>query len=175
MIGKKIICVALAASLMTATSAMAENIVINVSYAGSTDSTYGIFTSLFKKYAEASVDGVTIKPRCCASLITEDEAFKALQLGTVDMAIITGNNVSPHYPLWDAFVLPYIFMIAITAIGCWTAPSAANFEMRLKRKPVCMCCRGATLFTVIFTTPSVPSTPWRTWPVLKFACRKTKL
>ena len=32
-----------------------------------------------------------------------------MQLGTVDMAIITGNNVAPHYPLWDAFVLPYIF------------------------------------------------------------------
>ena len=86
-----------------------DDVVINIAYAGTEDSTYGIFTSLFKKYAENRVPGVIIKPRCCASLITEDEAFKALQLGTVDMAIITGNNVSPHYPLWDAFVLPYIF------------------------------------------------------------------
>ncbi len=87
----------------------ADDVVINIAYAGSEDSTYGVFTTLFKRYAEEMVDGVVIKPRCCASLITEDEAFKALQLGTVDMAIITGNNVSPHYPLWDAFVLPYIF------------------------------------------------------------------
>ena len=89
--------------------AQADDVVINIAYAGSEDSTYGIFTSIFKKYAEAEVDGIVVKPRCCASLITEDEAFKALQLGTVDMSIITGNNVSPHYPLWDAFVLPYIF------------------------------------------------------------------
>lgn len=87
----------------------ADDIVINIAYAGTEDSTYGIFTALFVKYAEQMVDGITIKPRCCASLTTEDEAFKALQLGTVDMAIITGNNISPHYPLWDAFVLPYIF------------------------------------------------------------------
>lgn len=87
----------------------ADDIVINIAYAGTEDSTYGIFTTLFKKYAEQMVDGITIKPRCCTSLVTEDEAFKALQLGTVDMAIITGNNVSPHYPLWNAFVLPYIF------------------------------------------------------------------
>lgn len=87
----------------------ADNININIAYAGTQDSTYGTFTALFKKYAEEMVEGITIKPRCCASLITEDEAFKALQLGTVDMSIITGNNVSPHYPLWDAFVLPYIF------------------------------------------------------------------
>ena len=92
-----------------AAPARADDIVVNIAYAGSEDSTYGIFTSLFKERAERMVEGVSIKPRCCASLITEDEAFKALQLGTVDMAIITGNNVSPHYPLWDAFVLPYIF------------------------------------------------------------------
>ena len=28
-----------------------------------------------------------------AQLVKEDEAFKAMQLGTVDMAIITGNNL----------------------------------------------------------------------------------
>lgn len=134
MIGKKIICVALAASLMTATSAVAENIVINVSYAGSTDSTYGIFTSLFKKYAEAAVDGVTIKPRCCASLITEDEAFKALQLGTVDMAIITGNNVSPHYPLWDAFVLPYIFYDRDHGYRVLDGPVGGEFRDAFEKK-----------------------------------------
>ena len=50
-----------------------------------------------------------MKVRCCGQLLGEDEAFKAMQLGTVDMHIITGNNVSPHFPLMDAFVLPYIF------------------------------------------------------------------
>ena len=92
-----------------ASPARADDIVINVAYAGSEDSEYGILTSLFKKHVERLVPGVEVKPRCCASLITEDEAFKAMQLGTVDMAIITSNNISPHYPLMDAFVLPYIF------------------------------------------------------------------
>lgn len=90
-------------------SARAADIVINVAYAGSEDSEYGLMTRLFKEHAERLLPGVEIKPRCCASLITEDEAFKAMQLGTVDMAIITSNNISPHYPLMDAFVLPYIF------------------------------------------------------------------
>ncbi len=89
--------------------ARADNIVVNIAYAGSEDSEYGIMTALFKKNAERLLPGVTVKPRCCASLVTEDEAFKAMQLGTVDMAIITSNNISPHYPLMDAFVLPYIF------------------------------------------------------------------
>ena len=34
-----------------------------------------------------------------------------MQLGTVDMSIITGNNLSPHFALTDAFVLPYILKI----------------------------------------------------------------
>lgn len=32
-----------------------------------------------------------------------------MQLGTVDGFIITANNVSPHWPLMDVTVLPYIF------------------------------------------------------------------
>lgn len=90
-------------------SARAADITFNVAYAGGEDSEYGLMTALFKQHVERLVPGVTIKPRCCASLVTEDEAFKAMQLGTVDMAIITSNNISPHYPLMDAFVLPYIF------------------------------------------------------------------
>lgn len=95
-------------SLFTA-PARAADITINVAYAGSEESEYGLLTSLFKAHVEHLLPEVEVKPRCCASLITEDEAFKAMQLGTVDMAIITSNNISPHYPLMDAFVLPYIF------------------------------------------------------------------
>lgn len=99
----------LALSAALPVSARAADLVINVAYAGSEDSQYGILTGLFKNHVERLLPGVEVKPRCCASLITEDEAFKAMQLGTVDMAIITSNNISPHYPLMDAFVLPYIF------------------------------------------------------------------
>ncbi|MEL6965070.1 MAG: hypothetical protein AAFO01_20145, partial [Pseudomonadota bacterium] len=43
---------------------------------------------------------------------SEDEAFKDMQLGTVDGFFITANNVSPHWPLMDVTVLPYIFQNA---------------------------------------------------------------
>lgn len=98
----------LAMCLITSAPARAD-VTINVAYAGPETSDYGLMTDIFKKHAERLVPGVTIKHRCCASLVTEDEAFKAMQAGTVDMAIITGNNVSPHYLPMDALVLPYIF------------------------------------------------------------------
>ncbi len=89
---------------------MAADVTINLGYAAAETSSYGILASNFEKLLEQYSNGsIDVKVRCCAQLITEDEAFKALQLGTVDMYIITGNNVSPHFPLMDAFVLPYIF------------------------------------------------------------------
>ena len=90
--------------------ATAANVTINLGYAAAETSTYGVLAGQFEELAEAYSDGsIDVKVRCCAQLLTEDEAFKALQLGTVDMYIITGNNVSPHFPLMDAFVLPYVF------------------------------------------------------------------
>ena len=44
-----------------------------------------------------------------AQIAGEDDAFKALQLGTVDGYLISQNNVSPSWPLMDVLVLPYIF------------------------------------------------------------------
>jgi tripartite ATP-independent transporter DctP family solute receptor len=98
------------ASISASTTALAGNVTINLGYAAAETSTYAIladkFAELAEKYSGGSID---VKIRCCAQLVTEDEAFKAMQLGTVDMYIITGNNISPHFPLMDAFVLPYIF------------------------------------------------------------------
>lgn len=106
---RAMLALALVFSLGAAPAARAAEMVANVAYAGSEESEYGLLTALFKQHAERLLPELEVKPRCCASLITEDEAFKAMQLGTVDMAIITSNNISPHYPLMDAFVLPYIF------------------------------------------------------------------
>lgn len=90
--------------------AQADNVTINLGYATAETSSYSILANKFEELAEKYSDGtIDVKVRCCAQLVTEDEAFKAMQLGTVDMHIITGNNVSPHFPLMDAFVLPYIF------------------------------------------------------------------
>lgn len=90
--------------------ASAQDVTINLGYAAAETSAYAVlankFEALVEDYSGGSID---VKVRCCGQLMGEDEAFKALQLGTVDMFIITGNNISPHFPLMDAFVLPYIF------------------------------------------------------------------
>ncbi len=103
-----------AASLLalafSTTAAMADDVVINLGYAAAEGSSYAVLANKFEELAEEYSGGtIDVKVRCCGQLMGEDEAFKAMQLGTVDMHVITGNNVSPHFPLMDAFVLPYIF------------------------------------------------------------------
>ena len=83
---------------------------MNLGWATPLDSDYGLFVGKFaelvKKYTNGSV---TVRSRCCAQIASEDDAFKALQLGTVDGYIISQGNVSPSWPLIDVLVLPYIF------------------------------------------------------------------
>ena len=100
----------LAALAVTSTSAFAGDVVINLGYAAAEGSSYSVLANKFEELAEEYSGGsIDVKVRCCGQLMGEDEAFKAMQLGTVDMHVITGNNISPHFPLMDAFVLPYIF------------------------------------------------------------------
>ncbi len=97
-------------AVLSSGSALAENVTVNLGYAAAETSTYGVLANKFEELAEKYSNGsINVKVRCCGQLLTEDEAFKAMQLGTVDMHIITGNNVSPHFPLMDAFVLPFVF------------------------------------------------------------------
>lgn len=101
---------AISALLFGAQSAAADDVTINLGYAAAETSSYAILANKFEELAEEYSGGsIDVKVRCCGQLMGEDEAFKAMQLGTVDMHIITGNNVSPHFPMMDAFVLPYIF------------------------------------------------------------------
>ncbi|MGY8871039.1 MAG: TRAP transporter substrate-binding protein [Pseudomonadales bacterium] len=91
-------------------SSLAADVTINLGYTGAKGGSYTILADKFEELAEKYTHGsVDVKVRCCGQLVTEDEAFKALQLGTIDMSIITNSNISPHYPLMDVFVLPYIF------------------------------------------------------------------
>lgn len=100
----------LALSFLATGSLGAKTLNINLGYASSKGSSHSILADSFKMFAEQYAGNtIDVKIRCCTQLATEDEAFKAMQLGIIDMYIITGNNVSPHYPLMDAFVLPYIF------------------------------------------------------------------
>ena len=97
-------------TMLAALPALAADVTMNLGYNAPEKSLYGRLSDIFKEKAEAYTNGaVEVKIRCCGQISTEDEAFKAMQLGTVDAFIITANNVSPHWPLMDVTVLPYIF------------------------------------------------------------------
>ncbi len=86
------------------------DITMNLGWATPLESSYGDLATKFEELTETYSNGtIDVKLRCCAQIATEDDAFKALQLGTVDAYFISQNNVSPHWPLMDVFVLPYIF------------------------------------------------------------------
>ncbi|MEX0317153.1 MAG: TRAP transporter substrate-binding protein [Ruegeria sp.] len=103
--------VSLAAGLtLSALPAAAADVTMNLGFGAPEASIYGRFGTIFKDKLEALSDGtIEVKLRCCNQISSEDEAFKAMQLGTVDGFFITANNVSPHWPLMDVTVLPYIF------------------------------------------------------------------
>ena len=122
-----------AAAVLTIGAAQADDVTINLGYAAAETSTYGVLANKFEELAERYSNGtIDVKVRCCAQLVTEDEAFKAMQLGTVDMHIITGNNVSPHFPLMDAFVLPYVFQNKEHAYNVLEGDVGADFSSKLQ-------------------------------------------
>ena len=111
--GLKSATLSLAALAVSATTALAADVTMNVGFGAPEESLYGRFGVIFERLAEEYTGGsVDVKLRCCNQIATEDEAFKAMQLGTVDGFFITANNVSPHWPLMDVTVLPYIFQDA---------------------------------------------------------------
>ena len=125
---------ALLIAALTASPALAKKLVINLGYASSEGSTYAVLADKFEELAEKYSNGtIDVKVRCCTQLATEDEAFKAMQLGTVDMYVITSNNISPHFPLMDAFVLPYIFQSKEHTYKVLDGPIGGKFAEDLKK------------------------------------------
>lgn len=101
---------AVVALAMSTAAVSAQDITMNVGFGAPEDSLYGRFGAIFEELAEQYTNGaVDVRLRCCNQVATEDEGFRAMQLGTVDGFFITANNVSPHWPLMDVTVLPYIF------------------------------------------------------------------
>ncbi len=135
MLKSKFLPLALSAALLAASAqaTSASDVVINLGYAAAEGSSYSVLANKFAELAEEYSDGsIDVKVRCCGQLMGEDEAFKAMQLGTVDMHIITGNNISPHFPLMDAFVLPYIFEDKEHAYAVLEGEVGADFSTRLE-------------------------------------------
>lgn len=83
--------------------------VLNLGFSTPVESDYGVFSNKFAQLVKERMgSAVDVKIRCCATISTEDDAFKALQLGTVDAYFVSQNNISPHFPLMDILVLPYV-------------------------------------------------------------------
>jgi TRAP-type transport system periplasmic protein len=83
---------------------------LNLGFSTPVESDYGITAGKLQQLVKERMgDAIDVRVRCCATIATEDDVFKALQLGTVDAYFISGNNISPHFPLMDITVLPYIF------------------------------------------------------------------
>ncbi|MCK0168858.1 TRAP transporter substrate-binding protein [Jannaschia sp. S6380] len=98
------------AAILLAAPVAAQEKTMNVGFSTPLDSDYGVLASRFEELVEEYTDGaIDVKLRCCGQIASEDDAFKAMQLGTVDAYFVSQNNVSPHWPLMDVFVLPYTF------------------------------------------------------------------
>lgn len=110
LMGMKTVAASFLAMAMTTSAAFAADVTMNVGFGAPEDSLYGRFGKIFERLAEDYTAGtVDVKLRCCNQISSEDEGFKAMQLGTVDGFFITTNNISPHWDLMDVTVLPYIF------------------------------------------------------------------
>jgi tripartite ATP-independent transporter DctP family solute receptor len=88
----------------------AAQTVMNLGWATPLQSNNGVFARRFAdRVAELTASRVQVRLRPSAQIATEDDAVKAMQLGTVDGYLVSVNNISPHFGLMDVFVLPYVF------------------------------------------------------------------
>ncbi len=108
--------------------------VMNLGFSTPVESDYGVFSLKFAQLVKERMGGaIDVKIRCCATIATEDDAFKALQLGTVDAYFISQNNISPHFPLMDILVLPYIFQGVAHVRKVRDGAVAAELAERLRK------------------------------------------
>jgi tripartite ATP-independent transporter DctP family solute receptor len=106
----KILVGLIASLVIMITQVSAANVTMNLGFSTPEEHDYGRMAKRFKELAEKYSNGtIEVKLRCCSQISTEGEAFKAMQLGTVDAYFITQNNISPNWKLMDVFVLPYNF------------------------------------------------------------------
>ena len=126
---------ALTAVCVTATAADAADVTMNLGWETPLDSTYGEFASRFKELVEEYSDGtVEVRLRCCGQIASEDNAFKALQLGTVDGYFISQSNVAPHWPLMDVFALPYVFGSTEQMVDVVDGPIGERIKERIREE-----------------------------------------
>jgi len=99
-----------AAALLTVAVAAAEAATLTLAHGLPKGSSYDVGAEKLKELVEARTDGeVEIRIICCARMGSDEEMFRRVQQGTLDMTIISLNNTGPFFPLIDTVHLPYIF------------------------------------------------------------------
>jgi len=108
------------------------------------------FKSLVSEYSNNSID---VKMFGSGQLSSEDGAFKAMQIGSVDAYMVTSNNISPHFPLMDVFVQPYIFRDFEHTLAVLSGPVGNEIfdKMASETKVHCLTF-GIVMYRELFTT-----------------------
>ena len=129
------LCVSTLMLLLMLSAPVSAKVTMNLGWQTADDSAYGELVTIFSDLVDEYTGGeVVVKRRCCGQIGGEEDAFKSLQMGIVDGFIITMNNVSPHYPPMDVFVLPYIFDSLEHASSVLEGPIGDRFRDELYRK-----------------------------------------
>ena len=109
----------------------------NIKIAVSTPATfsYNIALEEFKKQVEEGSNGeisVTIYPS--AQLGNEVEAGKNVQLGTLEMTVISASNISPFYENLQVLSVPYIFKSLSCGFSITDGPIGDELEAELLKR-----------------------------------------
>ena len=113
----------LAMVAVAATPALAAKYKIKVALSTPAGLPYNIGVDQFKKEVEEGSNGdiaVTIFPS--AQLGNEVETGKNVQLGTLEMTVISASNLSPFYEKLQVFSVPYIFKSLSCAFSVTDGP-----------------------------------------------------
>ena len=98
-----------AASVFAATPAVAATS-LKMAYALSVDSHYGVGANAFNEAIEKSTDGeYTIEQFANSALGGEREVIEGLQLGTIDLAIVSTGATLNFVPATGVFDIPFLF------------------------------------------------------------------
>src|SRR5690606_23816371 len=97
------------AGVMSAAPAMAQTS-LKMAYALSANSHYGAGGEAFAKSIEASTDGrIKVQQFANSALGGEREVIEGLQLGTIDLAIVSTGATLNFVPKTGVFDIPFLF------------------------------------------------------------------
>ncbi len=179
---KKSVIIVIAAALFTSVflfgpgGVHAKKVIMNLAWETPMEHNYGLLAKKFKDLVNQYTNGtVEVKLYCCGQLGTEDGAFKSLQLGTIDGYFITSNNISPHFPLMDVFVLPYIFQSPEHIVKVLDGPIGEEvFGTMRNRTKVHFLCYGPLAYRDHYNTQR-PITTFEDFGGLKYRVPKNKV